>query len=227
MELVLNSAQRHLLRTLFDRGSESASKALSMWLNQEIHLTTSEVELVELARATELLGSPELLVAACAMGLTGQLTGLILFVFEDQSGLALVDLLTQQPSGTTTSWSELEQSVAKETTNIVGCSYLNKLVEYLPSRGPQELSQTQWPANLSGDLVPTPPTFVREFAGSLLQFALMDQALTLDHVLVAHTQFCAGRQALDLNWTMLFVPSRESLHALVNSLAHVESGRLE
>ena len=48
------------------------------------------------------------LVAACAMGLTGRLTGLILLVFEDRSGLALVDLLMHQPVGTTTAWGELE-----------------------------------------------------------------------------------------------------------------------
>ena len=227
MELVLSCAQRHLLHAIFDRGSESASQALSKWLNLEIHLTTSEVELVELARATELLGPPESIVAGCTMGLTGQLTGLILLVFEDQSGLALADLLTQQPSGTTTTWSELEQSAAQETTNILGCAYVNSLAAHLPRIDPQEPAQTRRPAYRSGDLVPTPPTFVREFAGSLLQFALMDQALTLDHVLLVHTQFHAGRQALDLNWTLLFVPSRESLHALVNSLAHLESERLE
>ncbi len=108
------------------------SQALSKWLGQEVHLAISEVELVELARAAELLGPAESLVAACTMGLTGRLTGLILLVFEDRSGLALVDLLLQQPVGTSTTWGELEQSAAKETTNIVGCAYVNALAAHLP-----------------------------------------------------------------------------------------------
>ena len=139
MEPILTDSQRHLLRMIFDRGAESASQALSKWLGQEVHLAISEVELVELARASELLGPEESLVAACTMGLTGRLTGLILLVFEDRSGLALADLLLQQPVGTSTTWDELEQSAAKETTNIVGCAYVNALAAHLPgaeAKGP-------------------------------------------------------------------------------------------
>ncbi len=159
--------------------------------------------------------------AACTMGLTGRLTGLILLVFEDRSGLALVDLLMQQPVGTTTAWGELEQSAAKETTNIVGCAYVNALATHLPGivdRQPAAIGPSR-----GDELVPTPPTFVHEFAGSLLEFALMEQALELDQVLLIHSEFAAGRQGLNLNWTLLFIPSRESLHALAASLAQLES----
>ena len=87
MQPILNDAQRHLLRMIFDRGAEGASQALSKWLAEEVHLAVSEVELVELEQAAGLLGSPDSLVAACSMGLTGRLTGLILLVFEDRSRL--------------------------------------------------------------------------------------------------------------------------------------------
>ena len=73
-----------------------------------------------------------------------------------------------------------------------------------------------------GELVPTPPTFVQEFAGSLLQFALMEQAIELDQVLLIHSQFGVVSQGLNLNWTLLFIPSRESLHVLAASLAQLE-----
>jgi chemotaxis protein CheC len=213
MEPILTDSQRHLLRMIFDRGAENASQALSKWLGQEVRLAISEVELVELERASELLGPEESLVAACTMGLTGRLTGLILLVFEDRSGLALADLLLQQPVGTSTTWDELEQSAAKETTNIVGCAYVNALAAHLPG------AEAKAGAN---ELIPTPPTFVREFAGSLLEFALMEQALELDQILLIHTEFAAGRQGLSLNWTLLFVPSRDALHVLAASLAQLE-----
>jgi chemotaxis protein CheC len=224
MQLVLNDAQHRLLRMIFDRGSEAASQALSKWLGQDVHLVVSEVELVELTRAAELLGPEESLVAACTMGLAGRLSGLILLVFEDTSGLALVDMLTQQPLGTTAQWDELEQSAAKETTNIIGCAYVNALAAHLPDRATPTAAQVGQPGYEHGDeLVPTPPTFLREFAGSLLQFALMEQALELDSVLLIHSQFGAGRQGLNLNWTLLFVPSRESLYELIGSLAQVSA----
>jgi chemotaxis protein CheC len=223
MQPILTNAQRHLLRMIFDQGAEGASQALSKWLREEVHLTVSEVELVELAQTAELLGPAESLVAACTMGLAGRLTGLILLIFEDRSGLALVDILMHQPVGTTTDWGELEQSAAKETTNIVCCAYVNALATHLPRIVSSGLDQAKWTKIGGGELVPTPPTFVQEFAGSLLQFALMEQALELDQVLLVHSQFGAGRQGLNLNWTLLFIPSRDSLHVLATLLTQLQS----
>jgi chemotaxis protein CheC len=216
MESILTSSQCRLLRMIFERGAESASQALSKWLGLEVRVTVSEVEQVDLATASELLGAPEDLVASCAMGLSGLLSGQLLLIFTDQAGLGLVDLLLHKPVGATTEWGELEQSAVQETTNIVGCAYLNALAAHLPARmsrgGPG-----------GEELLPTPPTFVREFAGSLIEFALMEQALELDQVLLVHTSFASARQELDLKGTLLFVPDRASLHALASALSELES----
>lgn len=206
--------QRRLLRMIFDRGAEGASLALSKWLGREVHLAVSDVELVELERAGELLGPPETLVAACVMGLTGPLTGSILLVFEDRAGLALVDVLLHQPIGTTNAWGELEQSAAKETTNIVGCAYVNALAAHLPGDDG---------GRAVGELVPTPPTFLHEFAGSLLEFALMEQAMELDRLLLIRSEFTGGPDMPQLNWTLLFVPSRAALEALARLESHASA----
>jgi chemotaxis protein CheC len=211
---ILTDAHRRLLRMIFDRGAEGASQALSKWLGREVHLAVSDVELVELEHAGELLGPPEALVAACVMGLTGRLTGSILLVFEDKAGLALADLLLHQPIGTTTAWGELEQSAAKETTNIIGCAYVNALATHLPGGDAESAAD---------ELVPTPPSFLHEFAGSLLEFALMEQALELDRLLLIRSEFAGGPDMPQLNWTLLFVPSRAALEALAASLARLES----
>ena len=228
MQPILTAAQLHLLRMIFDRGTDAASQALSKWLGEDLRLTMNTVNEVEMQQAVELLGPPESLVAACSMGLDGWLTGLILLVFKDSSGLALTDLLMHQTIGTTTEWGELEESAAKETTNIVGCAYVNALASHLPSAPVQALetgeAHSTRPA-ADGDLVPTPPTFVHEFAGSLLQFAFMEQAVELDQVLVIRSELRANRPGLNLDWTLLFVPSRASRHALAASLVALESRR--
>ena len=221
MQPTLTAAQLHLLRIIFDRGTEAASGALSKWLGQDLRLTMNTVAEVEMAQAVELLGPPESLVAACSMGLTGWLTGLILLVFKDSSGLALTDLLMHQMVGTTTNWGELEESAAKETTNIVGCAYVNALASHLPSAPAQDETRRAGP-NGAGDLVPTPPTFVHEFAGSLLEFAFMEQVLELDQVLVIRSELTADRPGVNLDWTLLFVPSRVSRRALADSLRALE-----
>ncbi len=200
----LGEIPRRMLRTVLGRGAEGASQALSRWLGMDVRLTLGDVEQVDLETAAGALGPPESLVAACAMGLTGGIGGSMLLCFEDHAGLALADLLLRQPVGTSTEWGEVERSAAMETANIVGCAYLNALASHLP-------------VGTGAGLAPTPPTFLHEFAGSLVEFAVMGQAAELDRVLLAGTTFEAAG-AGDLGWTLLFVPDAPSLAKLAAAL---------
>ncbi len=181
------------LRSVFDRGAEGASEALSRWLGRPVRLLISAVDRSDLSLAGDLIGPADDLVAACSMGLSGRLDGMLLLVFEDRSGLAIADFLLARPIGSTSEWGELERSAAMETANIVGCAYLNALADAIPD-GEKD------------GLVPTPPEFRHEFAGSLLEFALMDQAAEQDEILLVRTEFVAGPELPSLRWTLLFVP---------------------
>jgi chemotaxis protein CheC len=209
LPLTLSDNQKRLLAAIFGRGSGDASEALSRWLGRSVKVSVSEVDQVDLEEASEVLGPSDTLVAACPMELTGVLTGQVILVFEDRSGLATVDLLLNQPVGTTTSWGELEQSAAKETANIVGCAYLNSLAAHLPALASDS-------GTSSASLLPGPPGFRHEFAASLLEFALMDQAIVSDRLLVIKTIFSTDEAQLD--WSLLFVPSGASLEVLKASL---------
>jgi chemotaxis protein CheC len=209
LALTLSDTQKRLLAAIFGRGAGDASEALSRWLGRSVKVVVSTVEEVDLAEASEVLGPSDSLVAACPMELTGVLTGQLILVFEDRSGLATVDLLLHQPIGTTKDWGELEQSAAKETANIVGCAYLNSLAAHLPPLADESGSS-------NGSLLPGPPGFRHEFAASLLQFALMDQAMMSDRLLVINSTFSTSEAQLD--WSLLFVPSGASLERLEASL---------
>jgi len=192
------------LHMIFDRGAENASLALSKWVNQNVTLQIGAVESVGITEAVNAIGPGESLVAACAMEILGPLNGQLILIFDDRAGLALVDLLLRQPVGTSTTWGELEQSAAKETANIVGCAYLNALASHLPGE--------------AEPLIPAPPSFRHEFAASLLEFALLDQAMQSDEVLLIHTRFQANANSLD--WSLLFVPSGASLVTLSRLFSH-------
>jgi chemotaxis protein CheC len=196
------------LTTIFERAAEGASQALTLWLGQHVHLEVSEIEEVDLAEASELLGPGETLVAACVLGLTGRLDGEVILVFEDRAGLALADLLLQQPLGTAREWGEMERSAADETANIVACALLNSLAAHLP------LADTSGPAT---PLSPLPPEFRHEFAGSLLEFALMDQAILSDRVMLARTRFTS--ESSDLQWSLLYVPGPKAIELLNSALS--------
>ena len=198
---MLADQQLAALTMLFRRGSEEASVALSRWLGRPSRISVEQVEQVPLSEATAVLGDTDAPVCFCVMGLKGRVTGQLILAFDDASGLALSDLLLEKPLGTATAWGEVEQSAALETANIIGCAYLNSLARCFPEDDSE-----------SEDLVPTPPKFARDFAESLMEFALMNQAMASDLAFLTRTEFRIADAPVDCN--LLFVPDASCLSML-------------
>ena len=152
--------------------------------------------LLPLEKATDVLAMGDAPVCYCATEIRGPLTGEMVLVFDDDSGLALADLLLDRPQGATAEWSELAQSAALETSNILSCGFLNALASCL--------SITD-----NAELLPTPPRFGRDFAESVLEFALMSQAAAADQIILTQTQFeIAGSP---FSWTLVLAPDAQSM----------------
>lgn len=200
-ESLLNPGQLQALRAVLRQGAAEASSALSKWLGRAATVSIDTVQQLPLRHATTLLGEGDEPIRFCSTEMTGRLTGELILTFDDASGLAVADLILDRPRGTASAWQELEESAALETTNILCCAYLNALARRLPAF-----------AEEPAELLPTPPRLGRDFAQSLIESALLGQALTSDHVLVAQTEFHVDREPV--NWTLLFVPDGESLERL-------------
>lgn len=191
-----------------------ASEALSRWIGGEAKVSACEAGLYDLTEATGLLGPEDDLVAACAMDIEGGISGKLCLVFEDRAGLALVDVLLGQPAGVARTWGDLERSAVMETANIVGCAFLNSLAGFA--------TQTKSSAGLES-ITPSPPSFRHEFAASLLEFALMDQAMTGDRPLVVVVRF--AMEGADAAWSLLLVPDGSSAVRLKHSLSATDASQ--
>jgi chemotaxis protein CheC len=199
--MTITGRQLELLQAALHRGADGASLALGRWLDRPAHVTFDSIEQLTLDEATGVLGAPEDPICCCTADLSGRLTGNLVLAFDDASGLALADMLLGHARGTAVAWNEMETSAALETCNIVCCAYLNALAHMLPST-PGEAEE----------LIPSPPRFARDFAASVLQFALMDQIAASDEVLLARTEFRIDGAPVD--WTLLFVPDAASMARL-------------
>jgi len=198
---MLTDSQLAALTAAFRHGSDDASVALSRWLGRASQISVEQVEQIPLAEANEVLGDREAPVCACVMRLAGRITGQLLLVFDDACGLALADLLLEKPAGTSTTWGEVEQSAALETANIIGCAYLNSLARCFPEFDAE-----------SHELLPSPPRFTRDYSESLVQFALMNQAMVSDLVFLTRTEFRIEGEPVDCN--LLFVPDADCFSVL-------------
>jgi len=202
---MFTDSQLEQLTTLFQRGADDASDALTRWLDRPARVSVNQVEQIPLSAASGALGDPEQPVCCCIMGLTGRVTGQLILANSDASGLQLADMLLGRQVGTSTGWTEYERSAALETANIVGCAYLNALFRSFAVADADE-----------EELLPSPPRFVRDFADAVLQFALMDQATNSDIVLLTRTEFHIEQSPVDCS--LLLVPDAHSLEALRDAL---------
>jgi len=205
----LNKQQLDSISTIFRFGATDASRALSSWLGREVQVSMERMEQFSLEVATELLGPVDATICACCMRFSGGVIGQLLLGFDDASGLMLCDALLPRETESS-EWDELEVSAALETTNIVGCAFLNALSQIFPRPEATEGSSE------NATWIPTPAVFVRDYAAAIMQFALVDQAYEFDQVLVAKTEFTIDGTAI--GWRLLLIPDAESLDRLSRSL---------
>ena len=202
---LLDDRQLAVIESAFQRGSADASQALATWIGKPSVIEITSLDQLPLAEATELLADGDEPICFCSAEIQGVLGGELILAFDDASGLALADILLDSPQGAAAEWNEMATSAALETTNILGCAFLNSLSRCFSNQVD------------SRELLPTPPKFSRDYAASLLEFALMGQAMASDQVIVARTKFEVDDAPV--HWTLLFVPDAESMARLPELLS--------
>ena len=198
----------HRLTALFHHGAADASSALAKWLGRPATLSVERLETLPSEEAAAVMGSSETLICGCAMRIDGAIGGLLLLAADDAAGLSLADTLLERPTGTSTSWGELERSAVIETANIVGCAYLNAICAALG------------PAGADG-ILPSPPVFLRDFPEAVMEGVLMEQPVLSDIVLLARTEFHIDGTPVACG--LVFLPDAAGVAALLPPSGHPEA----
>jgi len=179
------------LAIVLRRAADEASASLSKWLGRPTRIVVREVTALPLDRAVTMLGAGDAVLCVCGMHVAGALPGVLALATDDASGLALADLLLGRSCGTSTEWGEIERSAAAETTNIIGCAYLNAV------------AADSGASDETPPLVPSPPWFVRDFPEAVMGGIVMTQAAA-DAVFLTRTAFDIEDTAI--RCSLVFVP---------------------
>ena len=188
-----------LLHELFAAATREASDAMAGWTGGLITLTLDEVCELPLEEVGNEFDFGDDLVTMVVMNLPGDLGGDMILVFDETSGRQLASSLLSKPVGEDEQWSPLEESALCETGNILSCAYVNAISKLLDQR-----------------LVPAPPQFIQDYGASVLQQALMAQAMACDQVLVCRTAF--QRNGENIEWYVFFVPTPAMREAIDDAL---------
>jgi len=195
----LENPKLEVLHQLFASATHDASAAMCRWTDGLITLTLDEVREVPLEDACVEMDLSDDLLTMVVLSLEGEIGGEMILTFDEENGRQLVASLLERPVSEDPQWSDLEKSALTETGNILGCAYMNALTRLIDH-----------------ELVPTAPYFIQDYGASVLQQALMAQAMTSDQVLVCRTGF--HRQGEQLNWRVFFVPTEAMRKAMENAL---------
>lgn len=196
---LMDPVRTQLLHQFFASATHDASAAMCRWTNGLITLSLDEVRELPLdeVAATLEIGDDRLTMVVLTLG--GELGGTMVLTFDELNGRQLAATLLNRPVAESDEWTPLEQSALNETGNILSCAYMNALTRLIDAQ-----------------LVPSPPIFVQDFGASVLEQALMEQAIECDQVTICRTGF--HREGKNLNWNVIFVPSIKLRETLLGAL---------
>lgn len=173
---------------IITRGVTNAISGLSGMMGQEVVLTSMNARQIAVKDAADLVGGPEVTTAAIYLSISGAASGHMLIIYHPQTAFELIDMLLEQPQGTTQELGEMEESVLGEIGNVFGSFFLNALADATDL-----------------DLRVSPPTVMLDMAGAILDAVLAEVMLEMDEALVLETVF--GTRDRQINGSFLCLPS--------------------
>jgi chemotaxis protein CheC len=184
-----------VLAELFHSATNHASKAMAQWTHGHVELSLEEIQEHSLEEISCCIDMGAELMRMVVLGIQGDLDGQLILAFDEENSRKLAAALLQRDVETDSEWSPLETSALAETGNILASAYLSELTRLTEHK-----------------LLPSAPCLMQDFGASVLEHALMAQAMVSDRILVCRTRFQFNHQ--DVDWSVFFVPSRDLLHAL-------------
>jgi chemotaxis protein CheC len=185
--------QLDALRELANIGSGKASGALSALLGRPVDISVPSARAVSFAEAVEATGDPETEVTGIALGIFGDLDGIVLLLVSPADADALCEMLGVEPG------SEYVPSALGEVGNIVGSSYINALAE------------------MTGMAIePTPPATATDMLGAIVQTVLAGQAHAGDVALMLDSDLQVEGE--DCSIAFVLVPSESGVEELLERL---------
>ena len=168
----LTDQMQALLETLAQEGLEHAAQGLSAFVGHEITLARPRVTMLPIAEVPSIMGGPETIAVGIYMAVDGDMDGHIILLLRREDATELVDLLMDQPPGTTQELGAMERSALAEVGNLTGALFLNSV------------------ASLCGvSARPSPPAVMEDMVGAILDVVVVAVGAISEYVVAIETVF--------------------------------------
>ena len=195
----MNELEIDILKEIGSIGGGNAATALSSMLRAKVNMSLPGVEILGFNEALDHLGDPEELVAAIFVEMSGELSGIMLFVLTKEFSDEILFRMLGKADSDFLALDEIDSSVLIEIGNIVISSYITAMASLTGVN--VELSVPQLALNMLGGIMSVP-------------IAMMGQHS--DRIMMITGEFKIDGKALNSN--MLLLPDVESLNVLMKKL---------
>ena len=143
-----------------------------------------------------LLGCPENDAVGIDLKIDGDMTGQIMLILPLERAMSIVDMLMEEPEGTTQELGSMERSALAEVGNLTGSFFLNAISE-----------------TTGLTLMPTPPAVMVDMIGAILSVVIATMDEVNDNVLMFQAAYKLKNRRIDANFWI--VPDARSLEKLI------------
>jgi len=188
-----------ILREIGNIGAGNATTALSKMLNKPINMGVPKVNVLEFKDVSTVLGGEETEVVGILLTLSGDISGMMMFILDFKSAARLVNILMGKDVEDISSFDEMELSAMQEIGNILAGSYLNSLAAL---------------TNLT--IAPSVPHLTIDMAGAILSVPAIEFSKVGEKVLFIETGFSQGEHMVEGYY--ILIPDMISFKKLLNTL---------
>lgn len=196
MEFInFNSIQLDALKEVGNIGAGNAATALSQLINKKVDMTVPAVNIVPFDDIFSKIGGEEVVIGVIVRVL-GDTPGNILFVFEKEVALNLIETLTGQREKQI---SDMGNSVLCEIGNIISGTFMNAIARF---------------TNLL--ILPSVPAVSYDMLGAILSTTFIESGQFDDSVLDIETMFLDSGSKISGHF--YYVPMPGSLEKILSAL---------
>ncbi|HHW67379.1 MAG: chemotaxis protein CheC [Epulopiscium sp.] len=196
---MLNTLHLDVLKEIGNIGAGNATTALAQMLNKKIDMGVPKVNILELKNVADVLGGPENLVVGILLDVSGDISGMMMFVLEQRSAHILVNILMERDIHDISEFTELDISALQEIGNILTGSYLSSLA-----------------ALTKLTIISSIPQMAFDMAGAILSVPAIEFGKVGDRVLFIETEFAEGID--HVTGYFILIPDIDSFEKILTSL---------
>ena len=143
-----------VMKEISNIGSSHAATALSKLLQKEIRITLPQVHVLGYEDAVNRIGNIEEIVAATLVKMSGDVEGLMLFLFNMEFANTVLEKLLGRSFSSFEELDDLAYSALEEAGNIMICSYINAFAQLVNMN--IQLSVPSSTVNMLGGILTVP-----------------------------------------------------------------------